>query len=68
MSGFAIGRRAGTVARQRLVRAGSKRHRLEGLTLRRMAFDSGFWHRVGTASGRCRSNPGLCHPGVVDLT
>jgi len=67
MSEFTLGRRAGTVTRRRLISAGSNRHRL-GPALRRMVFDSGFWHRVGTASGRCRANPGLCHQSAVDLT
>jgi len=68
MSEFTIGRRGGILTRQRLVKAGSNRHRLDGPALRRMVFDSGFWHRVGTASGRCRGNPGLCHQSAVDLT
>ena len=65
MSVFTLGRRAGTA--RRLFPAEAGRLAIER-SMVHMTFNHGFWHRVGTASGRCRSNPGLCHPGVVDLT
>lgn len=68
MSEFTPAKRTGALTSRRLVPAGARRRRFERRPLLRMAFDTGFWHRVGTASGRFRSDPGLCHPGAVDLT
>jgi len=68
MSEFTVGGRTGALTSRRLVPTGARRRRSERRPLLRMAFDTGFWHRVGTASGRCRSDPGLCHSGAVDLT
>ena len=65
MSVFMVGRRAGTVTRQRRVPAGSKGHRLERLTLRRMVPDGRFWSHVAAASGRSISDAGICRPGSV---
>ena len=68
MSEFTVGGRAGALTSRSFVPAVARRRRFERRPLLRMAFDTGFWHRVGTASGRFRSDPGLCHPGAVDLT
>ena len=69
MSVFMVGRHAGTVTARMLFPTGANHRLSERRALRRMVFDSRFWCRVGTASGRSRSDPGLCRPGAVtDLT
>jgi len=65
MSVFMVGRRAGTLTARVLFPTGVAHHLSERRTLRRAVSDSGFWRRVGTASGRSRSDPGMCRPGAI---